>query len=524
MRVSNTPTNQSEMTKKQDHELGRPLTVTKITRKLSDSGQSQHGLAGLWTVIKKRCRKVFKLNNPDTSNRTISGHNKDLDRTTYYSRKQACNENPKMVIQIFKDHILDLDRSGGPNSNFKALQAGSKSELSFDDAKKLQTLAKQNQYKTAMAPVYIKFVDYLRDRGHTQEIGAEQLVSTVSSLINRPNEIVVNHSDKPNFYEMKIIQALTSPKSLSVPDIMSLSQLLTLKQSESVTYKQLIDLVTDMKNMSNDERDEAIASMSDGIMVSHPNKPNFHEMKIIQGLTRPNSLSAPNIMILSQELASKNQNEVTVKQLTDEVKRVASLTEEQKNETLSELGRKHANHLAWLHFDKKSEDKVIGTLLTPIENMKGEIGRITKHNEAHITVAFFGHQPNENFIRNVGLDVNKTVTLRFSKAEIFNNHLVITNEKGAESEGLKDIHNALIKKASEAGIELSDTYNGKNYRPHITLVRDIPIERQAELLEQFNYLNHEPITLTGNIAVGYTSLYTVDDEQSHYHDINELDD
>ena len=74
-----------------------------------------------------------------------------------------------------------------------------------------------------MAPVYIKFVDYLRDRGHTQEIGAEQLVSTVSSLINRPNEIVVNHSDKPNFYEMKIIQALTSPKSLSVPAIMSLS-------------------------------------------------------------------------------------------------------------------------------------------------------------------------------------------------------------------------------------------------------------------------------------------------------------
>ena len=34
-----------------------------------------------------------------------------------------------------------------------------------------------------------------------------------------------------------------------------------------MTYKQLIDLVTDMKNMSNDERDEAIASMSDGIMV-----------------------------------------------------------------------------------------------------------------------------------------------------------------------------------------------------------------------------------------------------------------
>ena len=68
-----------------------------------------------------------------------------------------------------------------------------------------------------MAPVYIKFVDYLRDRGHTQEIGAEQLVSTVSSLINRPNEIVVNHSDKPNFYEMKIIQALTIPSLCQFP-------------------------------------------------------------------------------------------------------------------------------------------------------------------------------------------------------------------------------------------------------------------------------------------------------------------
>ena len=66
-------------------------------------------------------------------------------------------------------------------------------------------------------------------------------------------------------------------------------------------------------------------------MVSHPNKPNFHEMKIVQGLTGPNSLSAPNIMILSQELASKNQNEVTVKQLNDEVKRIVSLTEAQKN-------------------------------------------------------------------------------------------------------------------------------------------------------------------------------------------------
>ena len=291
-----------------------------------------------------------------------------------------------------------------------------------------------------------------------------------------------------------------------------------------MTYKQLIDLVTDMKNMSNDERDEAIASMSDGIMVSHPNKPNFHEMKIVQGLTGPNSLSAPNIMILSQELASKNQNEVTVKQLNDEVKRIVSLTEAQKNETLSELGRKHSNHLAWVHFDKESEDKVIGELLAPLENVKGAIGRIAKHNEVHITVAFFGHQPNEDFIRNVGLDVSKTVTLSFSKAEIFNNHLVITNEKGFESEELKDIHNVLIKKAREAGLELSDTYNGENYRPHITLIRDIPIERQAELLEQFEHLDHERLTLTGNMVFGYTSLYTVDDEQSHYHDINELDD
>ena len=133
MRVFNAPLNQPETTGKLNHELGNPLTVAKITRKVSDSGQ--HCPAKSRATIKDRYREVFerngyrpaiygisgpqvdlgdltyKLNKLDTPNRTIARLNKDLDGIVHYSRDQTYDENPKMVIQTFKDHILDLERS-----------------------------------------------------------------------------------------------------------------------------------------------------------------------------------------------------------------------------------------------------------------------------------------------------------------------------------------------------------------------------------------------------------------------------
>ncbi|MFY2508540.1 hypothetical protein ACN3E9_09685 [Vibrio pectenicida] len=421
----------------------------------------------------------------------------------------------KTIYDLYLENDLD----------FKALQAGSTSKLSFTDAKDLQTLAK-NTYQTPKAPVYISFVEYIRGQGYSGMIDVRQLISTVGSLDDKTNEIMVTAPLRRNFAEMKIIQGLAGSNVLPAPTIQELSILLAIKQDRKVTYKQLIDLVRYMKEMSEEEQDVKINSMKDGMMVNHPDKPNFDEMKIIQALTGSRTLSAPKIMIISQELASQNQGKVTFKQLIDEVKRVSSLTEEKLHTILSELGRKYANHLVWLKFDKASEVEISEKILKSIENMNEEmneemkIGRIVKNNEIHVTVAFFGPQPNENFIRKAGLDLNTEVNLSFSKAEIFNNHLVITSEKGFESDDLKGIHNDLIKKARETGIVLNDMYNGENYRPHLTLIKDVPIGKQAELLELFNYLHSEPINLTGNIVSGYTSLYTVDDKQSHYHDIN----
>ena len=82
------------------------------------------------------------------SNLAYAGDIDDANFLDNQSIESVYEQKDKTAYSLFLEMDALKNLTWDLNSDFKALQAGSKSELSFDEAKKLQTLAKQNKTNT----------------------------------------------------------------------------------------------------------------------------------------------------------------------------------------------------------------------------------------------------------------------------------------------------------------------------------------------------------------------------------------
>ncbi|MBU2898099.1 ADP-ribosyltransferase domain-containing protein [Vibrio hepatarius] len=658
-------------------------------------------------MIKKKLLILSMLSIPLYSLANISEF--DDEKREEYLPELTQNKPKKLIFDLFNEENEVLSLNTTVNREIRALVKDSVNELTLDDVKVIREFGKENGYQTFKPGAYIGLVNFIKQQGFDGQIDAGVLLSTIAMLNANLDSVLINNPSNPNFQEMKIVQALCKKNSLSLTNISIISQELVIENNDRVTYRNLIDKVSEVAHTPEIEQEELLSFLgakngnnlawlqfdqksqevisekiikplldrekanalserypavskyligrmiegwtryqihnSDGLSIEQysalkiysgssyteinsalrtgvdfdlwknvvedaksgiyvlaqkANESGRHDLLFRGYGSKSNAPYHPNAytegdVIQDKAFVSSSEdidvanffkngysgNDATIMHIFSEkggpIEDISTFPGEQevlfepstefklllkafdeKNgifklvledaDAPSDKGSKgYADALTDLPVGpkkRKSEseslydsmaleipvkpsniqtDQQKGHPLTSNEGIKVHIGRVTKTNDMHITVAFFGKLANKDFIRNVRSDVNREVTVTFNKAEMFNNNLVLTSDVGSELEELKEIHNGLIEEANAEGLKLNEKYNGGNYRPHLTLARDVPIEKQADLLEYLSFLTESPISVMGNVTIGYTSMYTKDSEQSHFHDINSAD-